>query len=446
VPARRRGDPGSGRPEPVIADAPPPSHVAIQPPDFRYLRPRLKVKEGQKVKLGTPLFESKDDPRVVFVALGGGKVSEVRRGKRRRILDVVVELDKDEEVEDFGALKPEEARKLGRKDVIDRLLKGGLWPLLNQRPFSCVPNPDDEPKAFFVGGTAREPWCPDPDVVLEGKEEDFQLGLDILKKLTAGKTYLCVSADAKCKALTEARGVELRRFTGPHPAGNIAVQVYHIDPPDGKETVWYIKSQDVLTVARFFKTGRLPVERIVSVCGPSVKEAERRYYRTRLGASVESLTKGKLVEGDLRHISGGVLTGRQVPADGFLGLRETTMYVLPEGRNRELLSFVRPGFEKYSLSRSVVSSFIPGGSHVLDTNCCGGLRNFVMTGIYEDVCAVDIIPEQLAKSVIAGDLEEAEKHGILDCAECGLCTFICPSDIEIADVIERGLAQIRKGV
>ncbi|MFH1724466.1 MAG: Na(+)-translocating NADH-quinone reductase subunit A [Elusimicrobiota bacterium] len=432
----------AGRPLPVVAETPRPARVALQPSDFRYLRPRLKVREGAAVRVGTPLFESKDDPRVVFVSPASGRVAAVRLGERRRVLEVVVELSETEDFEPSPAMSADDARGLERGEVVERLLAGGLWPLLRQRPFSRIADPDGEPKAVFIGAMSAEPFAPDPDALLEGREDEFQLGLDILGKLTAGEVHLCVAAEAKSAALTKARGVRIHRFAGPHPAGNVAVQIYHVDPPRGTDTVLYTGAQEVLAIARSFTTGRFSTERVVSFCGPGAKEP--RYLRTRVGASIDSLARGGVQEGELRFVSGGVLTGRQVEPSGFLGFYDTTLFVLREGRRRELLSFILPGFDKYSLSRALLSSWLPPGDHSVDTNLQGGVRHFLMNGVYEDVCPVDIIPDQLAKAVLADDVEEAEKHGILDCAECGLCTFVCPSKIEIGSIIRRGLDEIVK--
>lgn len=432
----------SGRPRPEIASAPRPARVALQPADFRYLRLRLRAQEGQEVLAGTPLLESKEDPRIRLVSPASGRLAAVHYGERRKILEVIVELSGEERSEEMPPLSPEQVRAMGRRELIDRLCAAGLWPLIRQRPFSRVAEPDGEPKALFVGAMATEPFGPDPDVVLQGQEEAFQLGLDALRKLAGGRLHLCVARDARSAALTRAEGVVLHRFAGPHPAGNVAVQIYHVDPPKAGEVVWYLGAQDVLAVARQLTTGRFPAERVVSLCGPGIRPAQRRYYRAPLGASVESLTQGRAEPGEMRHVSGGVLTGRKVTATGFLGFYDTTLYVLPEGRRREMLAFLRPGFGKYSLWRTFPSGFAPAGEYVLDTNKRGSLRNFIMNGVYEDVCPVDILPQYLAKSVLAGDVEEAERHGILDCAECGLCSFVCPSKIEVAAVIRDGIDQI----
>jgi Na+-transporting NADH:ubiquinone oxidoreductase subunit A len=434
--------PITGRPEPRITDAPRPSQIAIQPSDFRYLRPRLLVSEGDLVKTGTPLIEDKDDTRVRFVSPGTGKVSSIHYGERRRILEVIVELSGEEQFEEAAALSPEDARKLDRSSIIKNLLSGGLWPAVRQRPFARIANPDDTPTAIFINGMPTEPFDANPNSFLVGMEDRFQLGIDLLSKLTDGKVHLCAGAGASAKALTQARNCERHQISGQYPAGLPAVQIYHVAPPAAEEVVWYLSTQDVVAIADLLTSGKFPTERIVSLAGPGAKE--RTYLRTRLGASVESLSANKVEDGEQRYISGGVLTGRKLAATGFLGIYDSMLFVLPEGRQREFLGFLRPGEDRYSSSRAFVSTLFPDSPHAMDTNKRGSLRNFVLSEAYEDICAVDIMPQFLAKSVLAGDIEETEQHGILDCAECGLCTFVCPSKIEVGAIIRQGIDDIVK--
>ncbi len=434
--------PLAGKPEPQIVDAPRPATVALQPPDFRYLRPRLKVAEGDAVKTGTVLLEDKDDPRVVFVSPGSGKIASVHYGERRRILEVVVELSAEEEFVEHGKFDPEDARGLSREKIIESLLSAGLWPLIRQRPYSRIARPDDKPKAVFISATPVDPFDADPNAFLTGKEEAFQLGLDILAILGDGRLHLGIGAEARVKALTEAKNCRIHRFSGPYPSGNPAVQIYHTVPPAAGDVVWFVGAQDVLAIADFFTTGRFPVSRIYSVSGYGAKD--RRYFKSRLGASVESLTQGGVEAGELRYISGGPLTGRKISATGYMGFYDTMLYVVPEGRGREMLGFVRPGTNRFSSTNAFLSALLPGKKFSLDTNKRGSVRNFVLNGVYEDVCAVDILPQHLVKSILAGDIEENEKHGILDCAECGLCTFVCPSKIELGEIIRQGLDAIMK--
>lgn len=429
-----------GRPEQSVSDAAAPKCVALKPPDFRYLRPRLKVKQGDRVRAGSLLVESKDDTRLRFVSPGGGTVKAVKLGARRRLLEVVVELDADEPFEEHEKLAPDGARGLSREDLIKRLLEGGLWPLLRERPFSRIADPDGRPKSLFVNAMPADPFDADPEAVLDGQEELFGLGIEILKKLTDGPVHLCSAPGAKRAA--GAKGATLHEVRGPYPSGYSAVHVYYVDPPKGSERVWYLGAQDVLSIARFLTTGRFPVERVVALAGPGAREP--RLYRTRFGAGVASLASGK-TEGDNRFVSGGALTGSDAGADGYLGFYDTQLCVLPEGRHRKLLRFALPGLDRYSFSRAFMSWWLPKKDYPLDTNRNGGGRNFVMSGLYDELCPVDILPAQLVKCLMAGDTEEAEKHGVLDCVECGLCTFACPSKIELQKVIEDGLDVIRKG-
>ncbi len=432
----------AGRPERELVDGARPSRVALKPTDFRYLRPRLKIKEGDSVSTGTPLFESKDDPRVKFVSPGSGRVEAVRFGQRRKLLEVVVALSGEERFEEAGKLSAGEALKLSREELIERLLNGGLWPLILQRPFSRIASPSDKPKSIFVGAMAEDAFAPDPEVFLKEEEPAFQLGLEVLKKLTDGPLHLCVSASAKAIPIPKVQGMKVHRFSGPYPSGSVPVQIYYAGPPRGHETVWYLQAADVLAVSRYLTTGRFPTERIVALSGPAARE--RRFYRSRFGASVESIAQGRVETGELRYVSGGVLTGSKIAAAGFLGFYDTTLFVLAEGRQRELLSFAMPGFGKYSLSRAFFSGVMPSAEYSLDTSKRGSPRNFVLNGIYEDLCPVNILPQHLVKAVLAGDIEETERHGILDCAQCGLCTFVCPSKVELGSIIQDGLDTIIK--
>jgi Na+-transporting NADH:ubiquinone oxidoreductase subunit A len=427
----------AGRPEPTIVDAPRPARVAVQPGDFRYLRPRLKVQEGDTVKIGTPLFENKDDLRQLFVAPAAGKVAQVVYGARRKILEIVIEVAGEEGYEDFGSVSLD---TLDKKQLTECLLKSGLWPLLRQRPFAKIATPEDTPKAIVVSATPQDLFDADPNVLLNGQEELFQAGLNALGKL--GPVHLCRRHEASAKALTQAQGVTHHTFAGTPQAGNAAVQIFNVCPPADKEVVWYLGAQDVLAIAQLLKTGKFPVERIVTVAGPAAQEP--KYYRTRFGASIASLTVDKVADGELRYVSGGPLTGRTLAASGYLGFYPTQLTVLTEGRSRELLSFFRPGFNKYSLSRAWASAFLPKSAYDLNTNKNGSERNFVLQGIYEDVCPVELLPQQLAKTVMAGDIEGMEEHGILDCAECGLCSFVCPSKVEVASIIREGIDQMHK--
>ena len=434
--------PLAGRPEVLLDDAPRPGLVALKPEDFRYIRPRLKVTEGQAVKTGTTLFENKDDPRLCFVSPGAGRIAEIRYGERRRLLEIIVELGGEEDFEEAGELQPDGVRALSREDLVTRLLTSGLWPLIRQRPFSRIADPDGRPKAVFIGAMAADPFDPDPELLIGDAWEDFQLGIDALAKLTEGKVYLGTSPTVKNRVLLDARNVEKRQFTGLYPAGKPEVQIYYVCPPRDSETVWYVGVQELLTIARSLKAGHFVPDRIVSLGGSGAKS--RRSYRTLYGAAVECLLRGNKEPGEHRIISGGVLTETKVTSKGFLGFYDQSLCLLPEGHEREMLGFMRPGMEKYSLSRAFLSTLFGPKEYTLNTNKQGSLRNFVLNGIYEEVCPVDILPQQLAKAVLAGDIEDAEKHGILDCVECGLCSFVCPSKIEVAGIIRSGIDDIFK--
>lgn len=429
----------AGRPEEKIEELARPDRVGLQPRDFHNLKLRLDVKEGDAVITGEPLFHSKDDPRLRWVAPATGTVAQIRRGERRCVEAVVLDVAGEEKFKEFT---PRSVDDLNREAVIERLLEGGVWPSIRQRPFDKIASPDGRPKAIVVGAMRKDEFHPDPDKVVEGEDALFQFGLDALTQLTDGKVYLAIGKDAKARALTEADNVEIRRFAGPYPSGLVGTQVYHLCPPEHGEVVWTLDVQDVLAAAAILRDGKLRTRRHVALSGPAALKTGTLV--TRAGVPVAALTRGRVAEGELRFVSGGVLNGRAAAGDGFLGYYDSALHVLREGRWREMLGFLRPGFDRYSLSRTFLSSLLPNKRFALDTNQRGSVRAFVQTGVYESVCPVDLLPQQLAKSVIAQDFEEMEAHGILDCVQCGLCTFVCPSKIEVAAIIQDGIDLIEK--
>jgi Na+-transporting NADH:ubiquinone oxidoreductase subunit A len=431
-----------GEAERIVTTAPQAEWYAIRPADFQSLTPKLMVKPEQRVKTGSPLFHDKDRPEVVVTSPASGVVSGVNRGDRRKILEVVVKADKDLEYEDFGKADP---KTLTRDQVISSLLKSGVWPFIRQRPYGLVANPHLQPKAIFISAFDTAPLAPDLDFVLKDEGQNFQTGLDALSKLTSGKVHLSLDADnTSSPVFTGAKGVEIHYFSGAHPAGNVGIQIHHIDPINKGEVVWYVQPQDVVIMGRLFSEGKFDATRIIALTGSEVKRP--RYYRTRMGASIRELVKDNVQGGKLRYISGNVLTGTRIPADGYLGFYDTHITVIPEGDHFEFLGWARPGFGKFSHSRSYLSWLAPSARYRLDTNLDGGVRAYVMTGEYESVLPMDIYPVQLIKSILAGDIDRMENLGIYEVIEedLALCEYVCTSKIEVQAILRSGIELMMK--
>ncbi len=422
-----------------------PQQVAIFPADFRGFRPRVLVKPGDLVKVGTPLFEHKDHPEIKIVSSVSGKVLAVNRGEERVLLNVVIATDAKQEALSFKTFTTEQMKTLSRLEIINQLLPCGVWVFIRQRPFSKIANPLDNPKAIFVQAMNTEPLALDVDSILEGKEREFQLGLDILGKLTAGKVHLCVASSAKSKALTLSQNVEIHQFSGPHPSGNVSTHIHCVDPINKGEHVWYIGAEDVLRIAHLFLKGNFLAERYVAVTGEAAQD--RSYKKTVIGAALSHFVKVSGGKQDVRYFSGSVLSGKDVGKDGYLGYYDNQVTVIGQGGTREFLGWICLGQNKFSFSKTFPCSFLGGQREVsLDTDKHGGDRAIVLNDVYDDYVALDIMTYFLIKAVLAGEIEEAEKLGILECDEedFALATFACPSKTDVGAIIRQGLDLIEK--
>jgi len=430
-----------GKADEILIPAEDPERYAVKPTDFPGLVPKMCVKPGAEVKAGTTLFYDKKDENIKYTAPASGVVLDVVRGERRRILEVVIK-SKGDDYEDFGKADPE---KTGVEDIKRKLLDSGLWPAVRQRPYQVVASPEDSPKSIFISGFDTAPLSADLDYIIELlPRENYLTGIKVLQKLTEGKVYLNLGHRSSSTVLKSTPGVEINYFKGPHPAGNVGVQIHHIDPLNKGEVVWHVNLQDIIAIGRLFNEGIYAPDKIVALAGSEVEKP--RYYRTRAGACISKLVKDNIISDNIRYISGNVLTGHKIQADGFLGYYNSTITVIPEGDHYEFFGWIRPGLDKFSLSRTFLTWLMPGKRYRLNTNMHGGERAFVVTGEYEKVLPMDIYPMQLLKSILVDDIDRMEQLGIYEVAEedFALCEFVCPSKIEIQSIIRKGLDQMVK--
>lgn len=418
-----------------------PGEFALMPDDFTGTKPKVVVKEGDTVKAGDALFVDKVRPEVKFVSPVSGKVTLVERGDRRKVLSVRVEADAQQQYVDFGKASLEQ---MTAQDVKDMLLKSGLFGFFKQRPYDVVPDPSVAPKAIFVSAFNSMPLAADFEFVLKGREADFQTGLDALAKMA--KTYLGVSTKQTASALTAAKNVTVNFFDGPAPAGNVGVQINHIDPVNKGETVWTLGAEEVIFVGHLFNTGKLDFTRLVAFAGSEVKQPA--YCRMTVGQKLSTLVEGRVSEGrTLRVISGNVMTGVKTTADGFLGAHATEVNVIPEGDDvHEMFGWIMPRFNDYSSSRAYCSWLFGKKAYALDARVKGGERHMIMSGEYDRVFPMDIFPEQLVKAIITGDIDRMEALGIYEVApeDFALCEFVDSSKLEVQRIVREGLDMLRK--
>lgn len=418
-----------------------PKSFAIKPADFIGVFPRLLVKEGDEVQAGTPIFIDKFRENIVFTSQHSGRVIEIKRGDKRVLQEIRIEADSANKQIDFVPANPESQT---REQLKEKLLKSGLWTLIRQRPYNVIANPDNTPKAIFISAFDSAPLAADYDFVIKGKGEDFQTGLNVLKGLTDGKVYLNVGQDTKAPEFLNAKNVEITLFLGPHPAGNVGTQIHFIDPINKGEVIWIIKAQDVATIGFLFNKGVINPEIIVALTGSEV--IKTGYFKTIRGGCIKKMVESNVSNNELRYISGNVLTGTKIRPDNYLDYYDSTVTVIKEGNYHEFLGWALPGFGKFSTSRSFPAFLTPNKSYALDTNLHGGERAFVMTGKFEQVFPMDILPLQLIKAIIFEDIDLMENLGIYEVEpeDFALVEFIDTSKTNIQAMVRKGLEIMRK--
>lgn len=442
--------PITGEPAQTIVDGPAVSRVAVLAADAEGLRPGMHVAEGDVVQRGQLLFEDKKTPGVRFTAPGAGRVVAVNRGEKRALQSVVIELSDGERAGTadqvaFASYTGSHPSTLRAADVQALLLESGLWTTLRARPFSKVADPAVPPRSIFVTAIDTDPLAPDVEVVLRGREADFERGLAALAKLTDGPVFLCTS-DSDVLPVPSTERLRHERFAGIHPAGTPGFHIHTLDPAGRGRVVWYVGYQDVVAIGHLFATGALDVRRVVALAGPAV--IEPRLIATRVGASTDELVAGQLSADAVRVISGSVFSGRTAmgPETGFLGRFDRHLTVLREWRDRELMGWALPGFDKFSATGVFLSRLLPGRRFPFTTELHGSHRAIIPIGLYEQVMPFDLEPTFLLKALVTGDVENAEALGCLELDEedVALCTLVCPGKNDYGPYLRRLLSTIEK--
>jgi Na+-transporting NADH:ubiquinone oxidoreductase subunit A len=437
--------PISGAPEQRIHDAPPVQHVAVVGADYIDLKPTMRIAEGDRVKLGQPLFEHKKLPGVVFTAPGCGEVVAIHRGARRALLSVVIRIDGPEEAESFARHDAGQLDTLAAETVVEQLCASGLWTTLRKRPFSKIPDPASRPAAIVVPAMDSHPLAPDMAVVLADQAEDFSNGLRVLARLTEGKVWVCAAPGSTVPLPQGHAQVARAEFDGPHPAGLPGTHIHFLAPVSEARSAWYVGAQDVAAIGKLFTSGTLSVERVVALAGPVVKQP--RLVRTRVGASLAQLTDGQLEGSHNRIISGSVFGGRTArEALAYLGPYHQQVSCLKEGDEREFMHYLRAGTNKHSVLNIFTSALNRARRIPMTTTTNGSARAMVPVGNYEEVMPLDILPTQLLRYLVVGDVEMAQKLGALELDEedLALCTYVCAGKYEYGPILRDNLARIEK--
>ena len=433
--------PIAGAPAQRIEAGRPVRSVAVVGFDYPGMKPTMEVQVGDRVKLGQVLFSDKKSPGVQFTAPGAGVVSAVHRGEKRVLQSVVIDLDGAEEVA-FAQYGIDQLDGLGDEKVRENLQQSGLWTALRTRPYSKVPAVEAVPSSIFVTAVDTHPLAADPAIIIAERAADFEAGLKVLGNL--GKLFLCKAEGASLpgEQLTK---VKTESFAGPHPAGLAGTHIHFLDPVSASKSVWTIGYQEVIAIGALFTTGKLSVERVVSLAGPVVEKP--RLVRARLGANLDELTAGELQPGANRVVSGSVLGGRTAHgAFAYLGRYHQQVSCLREGKEREMLHYLRAGSDKHSILNIYISKLMGGKKFAFSTSTNGSPRAMVPVGNYEEIMPLDVLPTQLLRSLIVGDTEVAQKLGCLELDEedLALCTYVCAGKYEYGPILRDNLTRIEK--
>lgn len=421
-----------------------PGMVAVKPTDFRNLTPKLLVKEGDAVKAGSPVFADKKRPEILFTSPCSGTVEAIVRGEKRKLLEVRIRPDGNSEHISFGTT---DTTKAGREEIVKVLLESGMWPAFKQRPYGIIPDVNDVPRDIFISGFNTAPLAADLSFTLKDEIDNIQTAVNALQKLTTGKVHLSLKEEERhATPFKNLTGVVLHSFDGPHPAGNVGVQINHIAPINKGETVWTIDMHLLAVIGKLFSKGICDMTKTIAVTGP--RAINPSYVTVPFGCSVKDIDEYiDRKNGEVRIVSGNILTGEKISDEGYLGFYDNQITVLEEGNKFEMFGWakiVRP--KKFSVSRAYFSWLLPRKKYDMDTNLNGGERAFVLSGLYEKVVPMDIYPVYLLKAILAGDIEKMEELGIYEVLEedFALCEYICPSKIEVQSIISQGIDMMLK--
>lgn len=440
----------AGKAEKQLGEADMSSTFAVKPTDFIHVtRPKLSVAVGDHVKAGDPVFYDNLSPDIMFTAPVSGEIVDIIRGAKRRLEEIKISADKEISYKDFKKHTVSDISGVSREDAQKLMCEGGVWPNVIQRPYAVVANPADTPKAIYISGFDSAPLAADYSIMFKGEEANFQAGVDILKKFSNGNVNLSVSSDREVAPIFEhAKNVTLHKVSGKHPAGNVGIQIHHIDPINKGDVVWTVNPYGVIQIGKLFLEGKFDASKVIAVCGSEVKAP--KYYKVQSGTSITPLIKDNLTSDNIRCVSGNPLTGEKVANDGYLGFYHNQFTVLPEGDHYEFMGWIAPTSKKLSFHRALgLMSFMNGSSkeYVIDTNLKGEERPFVQTGAFEKVLPMDIHPTYLLKAIIANDYDEMEALGIYEVAEedLALCEFIDVSKNPVQKIIRDGIELLRLG-
>ena len=415
-------------------------YVKLCPEDFPGITPKVAARVDDRVKAGSALFYDKEHPEITFASPVSGVVTAIERGEKRRILNFTVKADAQNQYEDYGK---KNVADLSADEVKNAILKAGIWWTIRQRPYDIVANPKKAPRDIFVTGFDSAPLAPDYDFILKNRIADLQSGLMALSKLTTGKLYLSIGKKSPKMEVPQSNNIVVTEFDGPHPAGNVGVQINHLAPINKGEAIWTLRLTEVAIIGKLFNEGIVDLTRTVALTGSEVKQTG--YYTMTIGTELSKLFTNNVTEGiNLRYISGNPLTGKRVKSDDVLRAYDSQVTVIPEGDDvHEVFGWASMSPDRYSASPLYLRL---KKTYRIDARLKGGRRAFIVSNEYDKVFPMDIYPEALVKSIMAFNIDKMEQLGIYEVApeDFALCEFVDTSKLETQKVVRTGLDLLRK--
>lgn len=411
-------------------------YYAVKPTDYKNLTPKILAKENQQVKAGSPIFCDKYKPEILFTTPVSGQIFKINRGERRKILEIII---KTNEKQEYLQFKTGTHKDFTAEQIIQQLIKSGLWTKIVKRPYGTIPDPKIKPKAIHISTFDTAPLAPDYNYTLKNNIDEFQAGINLLNKITPSNLHINIDGKKEQNIFEKTKNAIINKFTGPHPAGNVGTQIHLTTPINKNETIWTINPQDVVFIGRLFNTGKLDLTKIIALAGHEIKQPQ--YYKIISGAPVKQILENNTKNNNIRIISGNVLSGYKIEKNNYIGAFDNIITAITEGNTYELFGWIKPGFNKYSTSKAYLSWFRKNKKWELNTNLHGGIRSFVLTGQIEKIFPMNIYPMQLLKACYADDIDMMEKLGIYEIIEedFALCEVISETKIDMQKIINKGI-------
>ena len=436
--------PISGTPEDKITDFKNPRSVALVGSDYHGLKPAMLVKEGEKVKIGQPLFEDKKNPGVIFTSPGGGIVESINRGKKRALQSVVIDISDNEEEISFSPIKTDDLANHTKSSIRENLIESGLWTSFRTRPFSKIPKIDSDPKSIFINCMDTNPLSLDPELIISNNLDNFELGLSAIRLLSGSPLHLCIKQDSSLTFKQEENTHE-HIFYGPHPSGLAGTHMHFISPATIDNINWHISYSDVILIGSFFSEGKIPTNKYICLSGPKIENP--RIISTRIGACIDEICAGELSQSENRVVSGSLINGREaIGSYAYLGKYHNQICAIeePNSSDRELFDWALLGRNRFSKLDIFISSLFKNKEFNIKARMYGPDRAILPLGVYEEVFPLNLLITPLLRALAVGDTQELQSLGILELDEedLALCSFVCPSKYDFSYLLRERLNAI----